>query len=401
MMRLLAVICIASALLSSAAAQPAPTLAVHELTAQPLCALLDGANPTNDPDIAERVAIARNACRLPLPDIDAADAQAALGDQLIAVVRDGDAVTVFARTGGAQILPIGSLRGALQRLGQSEFAAGRWRLAELDRAIVSVFLPGVDDQPFLWRGPQAPPAPHFERDLIGDVVETTLYSAALGETRRLAIYLPPGHRANGDYPALFLADGSSGWVNYVARMMGPLIRDGALPPFVIVGSASEQINIVEDRSVLGNDIRSLDYVPNFRGDTVRFPAHMRFFSEELVALAMRDYGVTRDARRRVVAGNSASGAFAFWAGYLHPDVFGNAIVSSQAGGPVESIMPAPVRARFFMNAGLYEAGFLRASRRTAAALRAQGYEVVFDELVAGHQPDQAEMMFIDRLQRIF
>src|SRR5262249_17343407 len=160
-----------------------------------------------------------------------------------------------------------------------------------------------------------------------------------GETRRLAIYLPPGHRTDGDYPALFMADGSDGAVQYDARIIEPLIRSGALPPLIIVGASSGQDGIVEDRSALGPNIRTLDYVPNFGGDTVRFPAHMRFFSEELVAFAVREYGVTTDARRRVVQGKSNGGVFAFWAAYQHPEAFGNAIASSLAGRTVETATP--------------------------------------------------------------
>lgn len=128
---------------------------------------------------------------------------------------------------------------------------------------------------------------------------------------------------------------------------------------------------------------------------------MRFFSDELVALAVREYGVTTDPRQRVVAGHSSGGAFAFWAAYQHPEAFGNGIVSSQAWRPVDEITPTHVRARFFMSAGLYEARFLRTTRHTASALRAEGYEVVFEEFAAGHSSDHYETMLIDRLQRIF
>lgn len=48
-----------------------------------------------------------------------------------------------------------------------------------------------------------------------------------------------------------------------------------------------------------------------------------------------------------------------------------------------------------------EARFLRTTRRTAATLRAQGYEVIFEEFAAGHSSDHYETTLIDRLQRIF
>jgi enterochelin esterase-like enzyme len=295
----------------------------------------------------------------------------------------------------------GTLRGGFERLGSSPFAAVRFRLADIDSALVSIFLLDSESvsQPPVWRGPDAPPAPQPKRELSGRVFDRTLRSEALEETRRLTIYLPPGHRSGGDHAAVFLADGGS--VNYYAYLVEPLIDQGALPPLVMIGANSGQEGIVEDRSSLGGDIRGLDYLPGFQGDAERFPRHMRFFSEELTALAVREYGVTRDPARRVVAGQSNGGAFAFWAAYQHPDVFGNAIVSSQAYRPVEDIALTPTRARFYMNAGLYEQPMLRTTRRTAAALRAHGFEVVFDELPAGHAPDQTEVMLLDRLQRIF
>ena len=56
----------------------------------------------------------------------------------------------------------------------------------------------------------------------GTVVEETLTSKALGATRRVWFYTPPGYEKNQDwYPVVFVLDGG----NYVERMRTPAILD--------------------------------------------------------------------------------------------------------------------------------------------------------------------------------
>ncbi len=377
-------------------ASTASALTVDELASQPECAALDGANENNDPELAERIAIARYACRLPIEDIDDHAAQAGLGDQSLFALRSGNTLTVFARTVDAQQPDLrGSLRGRLERIGDSPFAAARFRLTDLDRAHITISANGLS---WSWRGPNAPARPERKAELNGRLFEQTLHSDALGETRRLQIYLPPGFSHRSNYAAVFIGDGQ--WLRAYARFVEPLIERGELPALVLVGALSGQDGIVEDRSDLGGDIRGLDYLPDYLGNTERFPDHMRFFSQELVAYAVREYGVTTDPHRRVVSGHSNAASLAFWAAYLHADVFGNAIVMSQAWRPVENIAQSSTRARFYMSAGLYEQPFLRTTRRTAAALRSQGYNVTLDETAGGHN-DFTDIMFVDRVRRIF
>ena len=261
-----------------ALATSAHALTINELAGQPACAALEAAAPGASAEEAERIEIARFACRAPI-DVSVAQAEALLGRSFTTMRRDGEALLVLLRADGASASLTGSLKGAMERIGESNLWAARYRLAELDRAMI-IAVPTVDgallddDHWLRWRGPNAIPAHVFEPALDGQVIERTLYSQSLGETRRLQIYLPSGHDVARSYPALFIADGASAGV--YARQIEPMIEAGLLPPMVIVGSLSAQRGIVEDRSGLNVDIRAADYLPNYVNGGDRFERHMLF-----------------------------------------------------------------------------------------------------------------------------
>lgn len=382
----------------AALAARADAITLADLSNQPPCDAIDTVANGNP----ERMAIAHYACRLPVSDATLETARGALGTNTIAVQREGETLTVFAHLAGNHPHMGGSLWGDLENVGDDIWIA-RYHLAELNRAILTVAAmdSGAHSTTawLTWRGPDAPAAPAVKFHLEGIVLDRTLWSDALHETRRLKIYLPPDWRRDGDYPTLFLADG--GAVNFYAHVVEAMIDAHTLPPMVIVGALSGQEGIVEDRSALHLDLRSADYVPDFPGAGERFQQHMRFFATELVAYAEREFAVTHDPARRAVNGQSNGGSLALWAGLLHPEVFSNAFVSSQAGDAVETIEPTPMRARFFFNAGLYESPFLFNARHSTAALRTAGYKVEFETLAAGHMNDQTQVMLARDLITVF
>ncbi|HLM68005.1 MAG TPA: alpha/beta hydrolase-fold protein, partial [Longimicrobium sp.] len=66
----------------------------------------------------------------------------------------------------------------------------------------------------------------------------TLQSAALGETRRIAVYTPPGYDAAGTarYPVLYMPDGGVREdFPHVAATVDAGIRAGELRPMLVVG----------------------------------------------------------------------------------------------------------------------------------------------------------------------
>ncbi|MGH6949700.1 MAG: alpha/beta hydrolase [Vitreimonas sp.] len=361
--------------------------------------------PTSEPRYDENwpcseVPATSPVCRESVSDVDEAAARAALGDRELAILRDGDRFTVFARTPQPETRLCCSLQGPMTRIGETDLFVARYRLADLDRATLSFIPPAwlADGRNFpwedivRWRGLQAPPAPASVEELRGERFERTLWSEHLQETRRIFFYLPPGHDRAQTYPALFMADGAG--VMTAALLVERMIDDGLIPPIVLVGAGSGAEAIVEDRSSLGiADLRGADYLPGFDGGGDRFEQHLRFFSEELVAHAMREFGVTSDPQRRAVTGFSNGGSFAVFAALRRPDVFGVSIPLSPGWRRLtEEDFVQPARARFFISGGLYEIARQRSAGTYAEALRAHGYEVALEIPAAGHFQDQEDLM---------
>lgn len=358
------------------------------------------AQAANENSPCEEAAPDAPICRLSVADVNEGTARAALSGEPLAIVRDGDRLTVFAEADGEAARVCCSLQGDMERIGETNLWVARYRLARLDEAAIRLIPPtwladgrrfSMDDA-ISWRGPEAPPHPQFNETVEGQRFERTLWSEHLQETRRIIIYLPPGHDPSRSYPALFMADGGSAAV--LAPMWERMFEDGVIPPIVVVGAASGQSGIVEDRSSLGiQDFRAADYLPGFEEGANRFENHLRFFSEELVAYAVREFGVTTDPTRRAVSGFSNGGTFALAAGLRRPDVFGVAIPLSPAWRlSPDDFAARPARARFLMSAGLYESGRWSTASAHAATLREHGYDVDFQTPAMGHDRIQEELM---------
>lgn len=355
------------------------------------------------------VPAASPACRESVDDIDEAAARTALNGQELAIARDGNSLTIFARAALEEASIHGSLHGPMTRIGETDHFVVRCRLADLDHATLALIPPAwiADGRSFRWeditrwRGPHAPPTPGTVEQLRGERFERTLWSEHLQETRRLFIYLPPGHVRSQAYPALFVADGMQ--VMTQALLIERMIDDGLIPPIVLVGAGSGESSIVEDRSSLGiADFRAADYLPGFTGGGDRFEQHLRFFSEELVAYAAREFGVTADPSRRAVTGFSNGGSFSVFAALRRPDVFGVSIPLSPSWRRLtEEDFAQPMRARFFIGVGLYELTRQRRASAYAEALRAHGYDVAMEIPAAGHFRDQEDLMLARFLPMAF
>ena len=148
-----------------------------------------------------------------------------------------------------------------------------------------------------WRGPKAPPAPEVRAKLEGVLDEEELASQALGTSRKVTTYRPPGHDRSKPSPVVYMTDGQS--VEDFARVLEPMVAAGRVPAVVIVG--------VHSGGYLGplpknpgdydgkRDLRSLEYVPGL--DAKRFADHETFFVKEVPAWAERRYrGLRRPDR---------------------------------------------------------------------------------------------------------
>ncbi len=387
------VIALAAALAADAA--PAP-----DWNDYPPCEEVEAFDPGEDAELIIRTEVALDACRLPL-GLSAPEVEAMLNGENFAFEIAGDEIIVATRD---EARAHGALNASLPALeGADGLHADRFRLARLNEGHIEFYLIRTPPSArILWEGPDAPPLAQMvdKEEIKGELIEGELWSAALGETRRLHVYLPPDHETDESLPAVFFADGSV--VGYFAQLVEPRILDGTLPRLIMVGAQSGQQGIVEDRSDIGSDLRNADYLPGGINGVNRFDAHLTFFADELVEHAIESWGVSPDAAERGVYGRSSGGTFSLHAGFRRPDRFCHAFSMSTARGAVEEADSAPDNApRFYFAAGRYEPGFMVNARISAIALQRAGYDVRFEPLSAGHTQQIDEAMLIEFLRDAF
>jgi enterochelin esterase-like enzyme len=352
----------------------------------------------------ERIEAALLACRLK-QDVKAEEVEKALGPNAMALEVRGDNAMFFARSPGPDVMMFGTFTAPMERVAGTDLWASRFRMASLERGMLK-FSAGAGGKPLSppdsidWRGPKAAVGPQPASELKGTIVKHTLWSEALQETRRARVYLPPGYSKRRKYKTLYIGDGSFiyGWMTYIE----PLIERKVIPPIVVVGIEEGEKGIVEDRSSLGVNIRSADYLPAFEGAGDRFDRHMRFVVSELIPFVEKEYPLAPGRANRVIQGQSNSATFAREAALRHPDLFNTALAFSIGWTePADFGPPGATRARFVLTAGYYEAPFYRATKRSAKALRDQGFDVTEEYLYAGHEPNAWAISFTKYLPHAF
>lgn len=265
--------------------------------------------------------------------------------------------------------------------------------------------------------PKAPPQPWIQPlpgVPAGRVEKTNFKSAILNNERQVWVYTPPGFKRNGQpYPLVVTFDGET----YVAKAeadgmampttLDNLLAKGKMPPVVavMIGNAA------------GARIKELWYHEPFN----------EFLAKELIPWVRQKYHVTVDPRQTAVAGLSLGGGASLFAGFSHPEIFGNII--SQSGGNMyrqtrEAMagLPKPgqvffeedfpesewltrqiarrpkVPVRFYLEAGLLEdlkyqvalprfahPSLILATRHLRDVLQARGYTVFYNEYNGAHE----------------
>ena len=164
--------------------------------------------------------------------------------------------------------------------------------------------------------------------LSGDVRFVDFPSRSLGETRRVAIYLPPGYDASKDrYPVLYVQDGqnvfdaatSFGGVEWgIDEACEGLIASGRMRPAIVVAVYN------------GGQKRLEEYTPvpdaqEGGGGAARYAS---FLIEELKPYVDASLRTRSDARSTAVLGSSLGGLLALHLSLTRPDVFGAAAALS-------------------------------------------------------------------------
>jgi enterochelin esterase-like enzyme len=151
--------------------------------------------------------------------------------------------------------------------------------------------------------------------LRGEIKSINFESKNLGKARNVKVYLPPGHDSKKSYPVVYAADG---FFNFKAELVEPLIESGRVLPFIVVGVTSSP-----------EPLREHEYIVYSKPE--RFVAHEKFFCEEIIPWAEKEWGASGDRKDRVVYGSSYSGAFVLTLSNRRPDTFGHVYAMMVSG----------------------------------------------------------------------
>ena len=233
----------------------------------------------------------------------------------------------------------------------------------------------------------ARPVPHGEMRIV------TYESKAMGVTRFLWVYTPPGYdKSRARYPVLYLLHGNGetqdGWAvngraNYI---LDNLIADGKAQPMLMVMPQ-------------GHALQAAGVAPLVRiaGETEmyseRFPKDLL---EDVIPLVEKNYRVVPNANHRAIAGLSMGGGQALAIGLAHLDRFHYVLGYSAAVSPqfmdADAVFhdaladPAGINKRLrllWLSYGrqdfLYEA-----NRQFAGSLQSKGVKVMVRETEGAH-----------------
>ncbi len=155
-----------------------------------------------------------------------------------------------------------------------------------------------------------PPAPL----VIGDTF--TVESTALGETRRINVYPPPGYKETLGLrvPVLYMPDGGLAEdFLHVAGLVEVLVGDGTMRPFLLVGIENTQ----RRRDMTGPTENKADrkIAPQVGGST----EFRKFIREELMPEIKQRYRTTEET---AVVGESLAGLFVMETFFKEPEMFG-------------------------------------------------------------------------------
>ena len=172
------------------------------------------------------------------------------------------------------------------------------------------------------------PVPH------GDVRMVMYESKAMGVTRWVWIYTPPGYdQSSAKYPVLYLLHGNgeaqNGWVmNGRANIiLDNLIADRKALPMIVV--------MPQGHALQGASVGPLIRI---QGETGMFsPRFPKDLLEDVIPLVERSYRVIPNADNRAIAGLSMGGGQALSIGLTHPDLFHYVLGFSAAiGGQISN-----------------------------------------------------------------
>jgi predicted alpha/beta superfamily hydrolase len=149
--------------------------------------------------------------------------------------------------------------------------------------------------------------------VIGDTF--TIDSKALGETRRINVYMPPGYKESTDsrVPVLYMPDGGIAEdFLHVAGSVQISVSNGTMRPFLLVGIENTQRRRDMTGPTQNEDDKKI--APQVGGSL----AFRRFIRDELMPKIRGRYRTTGEA---AIVGESLAGLFVVETFFLEPDLF--------------------------------------------------------------------------------
>jgi predicted alpha/beta superfamily hydrolase len=149
--------------------------------------------------------------------------------------------------------------------------------------------------------------------VIGDTI--TMDSKALGETRHINVYLPPGYgeAENSHVPVLYMPDGGMAEdFLHIAGLVQISVTNGTMRPFLLVGIENTQRRRDMTGPTESKDDRKI--APQVGGSS----AFRKFIRDELMPEIRGRYRTTGET---AIVGESLAGLFVVETFLLEPDLF--------------------------------------------------------------------------------
>lgn len=218
-------------------------------------------------------------------------------------------------------------------------------------------------------------------DLAGELRLHELHSRIFRNTRQLRIWLPPGYNAPENqarhYPVFYLNDGQNLFDPATAYIgidwqadeaADRLIRDGRIPPLIIVGIDNAQ----KDRAREYLPYRSF-HPPIMRPQGKRYPD---FLLNEVMPFVYQQYRIARGPENTGLGGSSLGAIASLFTVMARPGIFGRLLLESPSLFISNRQLLKSSRAfrqwpaRIFMAMGTREAGTEERDREAVEDVRA-------------------------------
>jgi enterochelin esterase family protein len=260
--------------------------------------------------------------------------------------------------------------------------------------------------------PAAERFPYFDGDPPRGRIERHVFTAnGLPGEREVGVYLPHGYTDGVGYPLVVMLDGEFyERCGRIPEVLDGAIAQGAIPPLVAVLWHNATISS-----------RSVEMTCN--------PLLPDVLADELLPWVRSHYGVTGDAARTVITGQSFGGLASTWIPFRRPDAFGAALIVSPSlwftppgveladdvpGGWLTQewlLVPEQLPVRLFVSVGTLECkaipypgmsgqSMLTLARAFAEAASARGYDVTYREEHGGHNHHTVRRLLVPGLDAL-